>query len=838
MRNKITHLSGFYCFIALLLTLSQFAGAVPAPPYPVSYTLPDSSTITIQLHGDEFAHWASSSDDYTLLHNAAGFYEYAVKDARGDLVASGMRAKNIAERTVAEHAFLQQTPRNLKFSATQISMMQQLRQTRDNAMRSYSAQAGDTAPTTTPQHAPVVGVVHAPLILVDFPGKPFTRTQADFQALMNNVNYTATSDGAITGSVHDYFLASSYNQLNFQVDVFGPFTMSHSIAYYDETSNGDPSQMAREAAIAADAAGCNFANYDVNNDGIVDGIHIIFAGYGQEAGAPVGQSIWSHAWAVYGTQLRLDNKRISSYSCSPELRNSSGTSMTYIGVIAHELSHVFGLPDLYDTDYANSGGQAVHLDQWDIMASGSWNDNGRTPALHSAYCRDLLGWVTAVELDNTPADIVLPNPALQTQGVAYKVNTNTPREYFLLENRQKQGWDTFIPASGLLIYHVDSNYIAIAGNSINANPTHRGLYVKQAGGGANSTNGNRTIDPYPQGSNNSFTDSSTPNAKSWAGANTIRPITDITHNTANRTVSFKFLGGEGFLLTVDIDSIVLNADSVYDVNFTCQGDFQSGNIFKVQLSDKWGYFESPTDIGTLNFAYSDLQNPFNGTISVTIPSNIEPGSEYRIRLQSTNLALVSNDNGTDISINNPFYIDPFVTAIHANGSIELDFVQSYPYAWVVDEVNGYVKSSNQGVNISISSFTSSVSNAYGTEISFQHFVSSENNYDFLNFYVDNVSKIHASGTSQTNFALFSQTLSPGTHTLKWEFTKDQYAEEGADEARVKELKVVYLNDDLTLSVTEDALEADSTYNVTFNGSGEFASDNVFNIELSDKFGSF
>jgi len=526
-----------------------FAGiklfAVPAYPYPIDITQPDGTTLTITLKGDEFVSWAESSDGYTLLRNSDGFYEYAQKNAQGDLELSGRIAKNVAQRTADDNTFLQQIPQKLTFSSPQAEAFRQIRKMRQQAIE------------RAPQRA-VTGTIRFPLILVDFPNKVFTRTASEFQLLCNQLNYTATADGAITGSVRDYFRASSYNQLDVQVDVYGVFRMSHNISYYDNKGSGDPREMVKEAAIAANAAGCNFSLYDSNNDNLVDGIHVIYAGYDQSAGEPIGQGIWAHQWYVFNASgqpyVLLNGKYIWGYSCSSELRWNSNyavqypsicaNKITHIGVICHEMSHVLGLPDTYDTDYEDSGGQSIDLGSWCLMAGGSWNGDvnqgGCTPALHSAWCRAEMGWIPTTDL-TTPTDVTIPNPA--TQGASYRINTATANEYFLLENRQKQGFDQYIPASGLLIYHVDKNYSGWSNNTINANPAHRGLYIKQAGGGAGSASSTRTTDPYPQGTNNSFTDTSVPNSKSWAGANTAKPVTDIVHNTTPKTITFKFMGG-------------------------------------------------------------------------------------------------------------------------------------------------------------------------------------------------------------------------------------------------------------------------------------------------------
>jgi len=523
--------------IALLFPLGQQATAEPASPYPIRYCLPDKSCITITLKGDEHASWAITPDGYTVLPNDDGFYEYAINDAKGDLILSGWRAHNEAERTPDERAFLQTTPQRAAYSRQQL---QQLRTVHGNVANELR--------NTTAVHPPSTGTVRAVLILVDFPDVQFSKTKADFEAIVNQPNYTA--GGTITGSVHDFYYDNSNGKLDFSVDIFGPYRMPLGIKYYDDKSSGIPRNMAKIAVQAAhDQDSCNFADYDIDGDGFVDAVHIIYAGYSQSSGGKKGESIWPHTGqfeAVFGA-TGLDGKKFRKYSCSAELRGTSGNNITYIGSMAHELGHVFGLPDFYDVDDSNYSEAALGIGKWDIMASGSHNDNGRTPANHSAWTRDYLDWVTAVELTD-PTEITLPHP--DSAKVIYRIPTQTPNEYFLLENRQQTGWDKSIPSEGLLIYHVDMNYSGWNNQAVNDNPAHRGYYIKQAGGGADSKESDhRERDPYPYGSNNSFTDTSVPNALSWAGAETGKPVTNITLN-GDGSVSFSFMDGMNRLPTL------------------------------------------------------------------------------------------------------------------------------------------------------------------------------------------------------------------------------------------------------------------------------------------------
>jgi M6 family metalloprotease-like protein len=302
--------------------------------------------------------------------------------------------------------------------------------------------------------------------------------------------------------------------------------------------------MARMAIDSAHAAGANFALYAVN--GVVQTIHIVFAGFGTEMGAPACQSIWSHAWSFHPPRI-LNGVSLSRFSTSPELRGTSGTNLGTIGVIVHELGHsMLGWPDSYSVRRGAGTGSCVDLGDWCVMASGAHrgSPSGSRPPRPSAWFAVDAGWVPEITL-TTPDNIVMPNP-IQT-GVVYRINTNTANEYFLLENRQQVDWDLHIPSSGMLIHHVDRTPPALpfwANNEVLTHCNRRRLYVKQPGCGTMlGCAGGRANDSWPQSGHTEFTDISVPNARSWAGVNTNKPVTNITRHTATRTVSFAFMGG-------------------------------------------------------------------------------------------------------------------------------------------------------------------------------------------------------------------------------------------------------------------------------------------------------
>jgi M6 family metalloprotease-like protein len=534
MKNHLFKVSSLLLFLLFGLYPIQ-TKAVPAYPDAIHYTQPDGNTVTIFLKGDEKVNWSESIDGYTLMKNSQGAYEYAVLNTNNDLIPSGVQAMDPANRTQSVKTMLNGVTKGLSYSPSQRSIMMSIM----------------SATNTIPQRAfPTKGTIKFLIILMQFPDRSFTKTQADFNNLFNQVGYLSTDKG----SVRDYYKKESYGQLDIAFTVVGPFTAANNIGYYSQT-NSRP--LITEAVTFADTY-VNFADFDNDNDGTVDGIHMIFAGYGAENG--VSGTIWSHAWNISG--LSKDGKNIYRYSCSPELKGASGTTTTGIGVACHELGHVLGAPDYYDTDYS-SGGQFQGTGYWDLMASGSWLNSGDIPAPHNAYTKvKLYHWATATEL-TSPTTVTIPNA--ETNPSFYIINSTTPNEYWIMENKQGVYW----PGHGLLIYHVDKDvdsYGLNGYNNINATYPQR-MYPVCANAGTNPTN---TSDSYGSistagctfpglGNKTQFTDATLPGMISWAGANTGKPITNIVENTTNKTVTFSFMGAG---TNIPVTGVSLNTTSL------------------------------------------------------------------------------------------------------------------------------------------------------------------------------------------------------------------------------------------------------------------------------------
>jgi immune inhibitor A len=129
--------------------------------------------------------------------------------------------------------------------------------------------------------------------------------------------------------------------------------------------------------------------------------------------------------------------------------------------MAHELGHVLGLPDLYDaSDGILPEQRRWVIGCWSLMAAGSWGcgsgvrpDRVR-PTHMGAWEKQRLGWLTEIEvLTNALGRDVMLEPVLNS-GHVLKIPL-TPSEYFLVEYRIRGGFDRDLPASGVLIYHID-----------------------------------------------------------------------------------------------------------------------------------------------------------------------------------------------------------------------------------------------------------------------------------------------------------------------------------------------------------------------------------------------
>lgn len=466
----------------LISALAVSAWAVPAKPGWQTKTQPDGTPVSVQLMGDEFCHYWVTKDGKIAKQQEDGTFVVTDED-----IPTG---EQITKRRQASKRYVK---------------------------RSKKVGAG-YMPT------------RALFILVSFSNQTFKSTSETYY----KSKLGDSSEGAM--SMYNYLKLQSNGLYTPPVDVYGPYTLSNTYATYGANdSSGDdvnPAQMIVDACKAADND-IDFSLYDGNKDGKVDNVYVLYAGKG-EADGGADATIWPHQWDIYygGLSLTLDGKSIRNYACSAELNGSGKCAM---GTPLHEYGHVIGLPDYYDTEYASTNyTESRTPGEWSIMDQGSYNNDGNTPPNYSIFDKYYLGWATPKFLSTADKKNVTMttgwDDAYQITGGTSRVaaTATSPSTVYYIENRQKSGWDAYLPGHGMIIWQV--KYNASAWNNNNLNNTGGSPRYTLLSASGNPKNIGKTSDPYP---GSSSVKSCTP----VTGC----AMTEITESGNN--ITFKFNGG-------------------------------------------------------------------------------------------------------------------------------------------------------------------------------------------------------------------------------------------------------------------------------------------------------
>ncbi len=463
---------------ALAVTAVVSAGAAPSRMRPVTTVAPDGTATEIVAMGDEHHHW----------------YEYH---------ASGEKVAWLPEVTKEKV-----TP----------------------AMRARHAAVQSDAARITP--FPTIGEHPFLVVIVEFANKDFTfgDPAEEFDALLNAEGYSRYNG---KGSAGDYYRDNSAGAFRPLFEVAGPVKLSRPYAYYGGGSDDSAAGlMVIEACQALDST-VDFSRYDIDGDGRVDNIYFFYAGKGEADGGDVN-TIWPHSWNLsdQGRSLTLDGVAIDAYACSPELDGAGKPNG--IGTFCHEFAHVLGLPDLYASSYTS----ALHPATWSLMASGNYNDDGRTPPGLSSYERYELGWLAPREL-SYPLTVTLD--PIGASNDACRISTERANEYFLFENRQQSGWDSSLPGHGMLVWHIDYNPNIWDRNVVNNTPSHQYVDIVEAN---NATSHSQDAGfPFPGTQRvTSFTSTTRPALVSWSGQAIDLPLTGITETSG--VIRFNVAGGK------------------------------------------------------------------------------------------------------------------------------------------------------------------------------------------------------------------------------------------------------------------------------------------------------
>lgn len=589
----------------------------------------DGKILTVTPYGDEKVTWYRTTDGYTLLINKSNDYVYAIPDGKGGIKVSDMIAHNPQDRTTEEISFLARLQKQLFFSAEQINLMKQFIEANiDYSKKVAKIKAGSDE----------IEDYKMVVILMSFNDYEFTTPREDVDNLFNQVGY---SKNGHPGSVHDYFLASSAGKLNLSATVVGPYVADSSIYYYGKSGTRDyygysyqvndlnVKDLIEEAVRKADddVDFSQYTNGDPSN--YVSCVYVLYAGYSQAVGSNPDYLIWPHRSSL-GNPITLDGVKINDYGCSSELESYVGSnSPMKIGTICHEFSHVLGQPDYYDSNY-ESQGSAFHPGDWDLMAGGNYNGNGAFPPLWNAMERSVRNYVDIETI--TTLDTTFTLEKLATSSHAYRLNyENNGMEYFLLENRQKSGWDYHLPGHGMLIFRVDRSASGWNSNCSNCDSLHLGFELITANETEHYAQGYGSYkyynynggQPFPGTTNNrSFTDTSSPSSKAYAGDLLNKPLYRISENSQTGNITF-FVGDTTG--TVDINSL--------SYTFTSDTLNMSAQIQANGLSITEKGFTYATDIASLNnSSVAKITDNSSSNTSVKADlTNLTAGETYYIR---------------------------------------------------------------------------------------------------------------------------------------------------------------------------------------------------------------
>ena len=474
MKQRIFILNALLCLVLSVWAVPAKRGVW------CSISLVDGTEVKAQLVGDEFLHYYVSEDGTKYVQDeATGLY----RKMTDEVTARRRSAVRRAQAQGRQKRMLRKAQANNAFQGTKKGL----------------------------------------IILAQFTDSKFKSGHdlALYERIANDENYSGNN---FRGSIKDYFKAQSHGQFELDFDVAGICQLQHPYAYYGKNNSQKedvkPGEMVAEACLWAHEHGINFSKYDWNGDGEVDQVFVLYAGHG-EASYKDANTIWPHMYYLsasdYGKPLSLDGVTVDTYACSSEL-NGDG-NLDGIGTFCHEFSHCMGFPDLYDT---SSDGGWFGMGDFDLMCSGSYNGDSKCPAGYSAYEKAECGWLTLKDMTNIEQEtsIVGVQP-MSADGDAYIIkNKGHEDEYYILENRQKTGWDSYLPASGLMITHVDYdadiwdwNMPNTSGKYEDANGTtktndHQRLTIFRAG--KSTAEYGDASDLYPYGSNNSLTKTSSP----------------------------------------------------------------------------------------------------------------------------------------------------------------------------------------------------------------------------------------------------------------------------------------------------------------------------------------
>ncbi len=411
----------------------------------------------------------------------------------------------------------------------------------------------------------------------------------------------------------------------------------------------------------------NYASYDTDNSGTIEADELHFLIYQAGDETSYFDSSAPEAWAhMYWETPRIsglfpatdsDGKNITSYSyCGSEF---GGVTRATMGPMTHELGHDIGLPDLYDVDGADSGGDWSGLGYHSLMAGGSWGGSpaGSSPTHVDGFLKSWLGWAQVTSV-TAPVNQGFALAAANGNNAVVRVAPSVASsQFFVIENRQQTGYDTGLPGSqgGLAVYHCDGSILTDTNirltNSINMNPTNAGIALEQADGSNSLVSGSwgSDADYFRAGNNSTFNASTNPNSNLKNGTPSGINVSNVSASGAVMTFDIG-TATASFLFSPGSYSVSEAAGSVtVTVALTAA---PGASTFTVQYATSNGTAVAGSDYtdtsGTLSFTGLETVKTFE--VPLLNNGALESSETFAVTLSSPSSAVLGSPSSATITI--------------------------------------------------------------------------------------------------------------------------------------------------------------------------------------------
>ncbi len=487
-----------------------------------TFTNPDGSTIRVRGSGNQYYAVFETLDGYTVVKNPDnGFYTYAqLSEDKSQLIATDGIVGQVAPQSLGIQPHLRIQTESAKQQAQSAPMLQDgfsqwqvRRQQKKTQLQGISA---TTSADARPASTVTVGNYLGLCILIKFPDVAASISQQEVSNFCNLPGYAGFGN---KGSVRDYFYDNSQGKLTYTNVVTQYYTAAHNRSYYTDPAI-DYGTRARELILEAlnylKSQGFNFSQLSSDSNGLIYALNVFYVGPRVNNWA---EGLWPHSWSLASPYDVGGGKKLYDYQIT-----NMGSELT-LRTFCHENGHMIcDFPDLYDY-----GGQSAGVGNYCLMCYGG---NDKNPVQVSAYLKNEAGWASKVTAI-TPG-LTASLPAAKNEFYLYSKNAN---EYFLIENRQKTGRDTFLPDAGLAIWHVDEQKNGNEEEQMTPSQ-HYECSLEQADNRFDlekDVNAGDNADLFRASYKTEFSDSTSPSSKWWDGSNSGLKIAQISAIGATMT---------------------------------------------------------------------------------------------------------------------------------------------------------------------------------------------------------------------------------------------------------------------------------------------------------------